>query len=69
MHSAKKISAKKLREKEFALQANAAKCSKITEMIATTGTSPAPVADYCSGGDGGSELAVSWAVFITLITM
>lgn len=70
----------KLREKmKFALQANAAKYSKITDMFATAEPSSVSVADDCGGGgDAGSgsgiysgqehvvEPAVSWTAFRTI---
>ena len=52
MERKRKGGAEKLRDKKrLALQANAAKCGKISEMFATAGPSSAPVDDSDAGGD------------------
>ena len=53
MDRKRKGGAEKLRDKKrIALQANAAKCGKISEMFATAGPSSAPVDDdSVAGGD------------------
>lgn len=54
MERKRKGGAEKLRDKKkLALQADAAKCVKITDMFATAGPSSAPVAD--DSGAGGSD--------------
>lgn len=69
MDRKRKGGAEKLRDKKkLALQADAAKCAKITDMFATAGPSSAPVADDSGAGGSASgtrqehvvEPAVRW---------
>lgn len=72
MERKRKGGADKLRDKKkLALQADAAKCAKITDMFATAGPSSAPVADDSGAGGSGTqqehvvEPAVSWTTVRT----
>ncbi|XP_076601055.1 uncharacterized protein LOC143329167 isoform X2 [Chaetodon auriga] len=52
MERKRKGGAEKLRDKKLALQTNAAKCAKISDMFAMAGPSSAPVANDSGGGGG-----------------